>query len=569
MTPPKNTSNDPVKQYALDVVEGREIAGPLVRKACQRHLDDLEHGHERGLWWDWPAAEYVIGYFRDVLRLAGGEHEGRPFILQPSQMFIVGSIFGWKGEDGARRFRVAYIEQAKGSGKSPLAAGIGLYMLTADGESRAEVYAAAVDKDQAKVLFRDAVAMVNQSEALSARIKASGGPGREFNLAHLESGSFFKPISSESKGRGKSGPRPHCAILDEVHEHPTAAMVEFMRAGTKGRKQALVLMITNSGVVDPGSVCWQYHEYSDRLLDGLEENDALFAYVCGLDKGDSWQDLDKLPIAKKANPLVDVGVPPIKYLAEQVREAKGMPSKASIVRRLNGCEWVESIDPWISKEVWDLNGAPVDEGSLEGRSCFAALDLSKRHDLTALVLIFPNDDEPADVLVYAWTPEQGLRDREHRDKAPYLLWVEQGYLRTTPGPTIDYEFVAQKIGEITKRFTITAMAFDHWHFDDMARELNKAGVDINCIDHAQGHAGMNHSIEAAEEGLKNGMYRHGGNPLLTACVFNVRVVPNAENLRMFEKKKQTARIDAAQSFVMAAGIAASQPVSSDIGAVWV
>src|SRR5690606_21345954 len=120
----------------------------------------------------------VIGYFRDVLRLAGGEHEGKPFELQPWQAFVQGSLFGWKGPDGYRRFRVAFIEAGKGSGKSPMAAGTGLYCLTADDEYRAEVYTAAVDKDQAKVLFRDAVAMVDQSPQLSARIQKSGGAGR-------------------------------------------------------------------------------------------------------------------------------------------------------------------------------------------------------------------------------------------------------------------------------------------------------------------------------------------------------------------------------------------------------
>ena len=218
-----------------------------MRLACKRHLDDLGPWAGAGATWDREASDRAIGFFRDVLRLNGGEHEGKPFILHESQEFIVGSLFGWKGRDGFRRFRVAFVEIGKGNGKSPLAAGIGLYMLMADKEPRAEIYAAAVDKDQAQILFRDAVAMVDQSPQLASRLVKERRIRREWNLADLKTGSFFRPIASEHRGRGKSGPRPHCALLDEVHEHPTDAMVEFMRAGTKGRRQALIFMITNSG----------------------------------------------------------------------------------------------------------------------------------------------------------------------------------------------------------------------------------------------------------------------------------------------------------------------------------
>lgn len=164
----------------------------------------------------------------------------------------------------------------------PLSAGIGLYCLTADKEPRAEVYAAATKKDQAMVLFRDAVAMVDQSPALSARIQKSGGAGKEWNLAFLQAGSFFRPISSDD---GQSGPRPHCALIDEVHEHKSNQVVEMMRAGTKGRRQALIFMITNSGH-DKTSVCYDYHEYGRKVSAGSIEDDSFFAFICSLDEGD-------------------------------------------------------------------------------------------------------------------------------------------------------------------------------------------------------------------------------------------------------------------------------------------
>lgn len=579
--PPAISTLDAVEQYARDVVERREIAGPLVRLACQRHLDDLRDGAARGLLWDWPAAERVFGYFEHVLKLAGGEAEGKDFILHSSQKFIVGSLFGWKTADGARRFRVAYIEIAKGNGKSPLAAGIGLYMLTADGENRAEVYAAAVDKDQARILFRDAVAMVDQSEELDARITRSGGVGKEWNLAFLERSSFFRPISSESRGRGKSGPRPHCALLDEVHEHPTDAMVEFMRAGTKGRKQALILMITNSGVVDPTAVCYVYHEYVTRLMHGLEVNDSFFGFVAGLDgprketaadgtvteiPGDSWTDP---AVWRKANPLLGVSITE-KYLQEQVREALGMPSKASLVRRLNFCEWVESADPFIELDLWNANGGEVNVEALAGRSCVGGVDLSGKNDLSSVTLVFDEDDDgKKDVLAFFWTPEEGVAERAKRDKAPYEMWIGDGLLTTTPGPTIDYAFIAQQIGELTKRYHIRAVAFDRWRIDDLRRELESEGVDVDLVEHGQGFKDMDPSIEALEDGLKKRKFRHGQNAILTTCVFNVRVEKNAAGLRMFSKRKATGRIDGAVSFCMAEGLSVSFAQPVEPGATWI
>ena len=201
MKTPKKTSStsssadDPVTQYAQEVNSRERIAGPDIRNACARHLKDLKQGKKRGLVWDLDESNKAIRYYRTVLKLNGGEYEGKPFELLPWQRFIVGSLFGWKAQDGYRRFRVAYVETGKGSGKSPLAAGVALKGLLADGESRAEIYAAATKKDQAMILFRDAVAMVQQSPELSKRLITSGTGQNIWNLAYLKTGSFFRPIT--------------------------------------------------------------------------------------------------------------------------------------------------------------------------------------------------------------------------------------------------------------------------------------------------------------------------------------------------------------------------------------
>ena len=232
-SPDNNLPGDPVTRWALAVGAGDIVAGPHVRASCARHLRDLVDAGERGLIWDQDQVKRVLDFFPGVLCLAGGQFEGNPFRLHPSQQFVIGSLFGWKRRDGRRRFRRAYIEQGKGNGKSPLAAGIGMYCLVADGEQRAEVYAAASIKSQAMVLFRDAVAMWQQSGALGARLTPSGG-NPIWNLADLKSGSFFRPISSEED---HSGPRPSCALCDEIHEHRNGHMIEMLERGFKFRRQ--------------------------------------------------------------------------------------------------------------------------------------------------------------------------------------------------------------------------------------------------------------------------------------------------------------------------------------------
>ncbi|MFZ5575557.1 MAG: terminase large subunit domain-containing protein, partial [Pseudomonadota bacterium] len=206
----KTTSRDPVTRYARAVVNGKIIAGPHVRDACRRHLTDLEQAPARGFFFDLEKVERAIGFYRDVLRLNGGEFEGRAYELLDWQAFVVGSVFGWVDAEGFRRFRLAYVETAKGSGKSPLAAGVGLYGMVADGEPRAEIYAAATKKDQAMILFRDAVAMRDLSPELSRRLVKSGVGENAWNMAYHATGSFFRPISADD---GQSGPRPHISLL--------------------------------------------------------------------------------------------------------------------------------------------------------------------------------------------------------------------------------------------------------------------------------------------------------------------------------------------------------------------
>lgn len=569
--------SDPATAYAESVLAGDTIAGPHVRDACSRHIDDLTEGRERGLLWQPEHAERVARYFRVVLRLNGGEHEGKPFLLEPWQAFVTGSLFGWVRKDGGRRFRQAFVETGKGSGKSPLAAGIGMYGLTSDSEARAEVYAAATKKDQAMILFRDAVAMVDQSPRLTDELTKSGG-NPVWNLAHLRSSSFFRPISSDD---GQSGPRPHIALLDEVHEHRNAMMVDMMRAGTKKNRRALIFMITNAGF-DRQSVCFALHEYGSKVAGRHLEDDAFFAYICAMDEGEDPltdepdPDLGYPQSWAKANPSIGVTIP-ASYLEEQVREARGMPSKESIVRRLNFCQWVDAASPWIDGDLW--RACEVEElEAPRARKLYLALDLSGKRDLVAMAAASPDDDDGFDAWVQFWTPGDTLRDREATDRVPYSAWVQQGHLHAPPGRSIDYAYIAQEFAKVHAEAEIAALAFDPYRMEDFARELDELGIPywyfegpekppgdgIMLVRHGQGYGGGNstsslwmpRSIGVLEDAVLAGKLRVRKNPVLTWNSASAVIEQDAQANKKWEKRKSTGRIDGIVALSMAVGAAA-------------
>jgi len=548
----KATSDDPVTEYAQSIVDGVRIAGPHVRAQCARHLKDLKEGKKRGLVWNVEESNKAQRFYSNVLKLNGGDFEGKPFVLLPWQQFVIGSLFGWQGADGYRRFRVAYVETAKGSGKSPLAAGVGMKGLVADNEPRAEIYSAATKKDQAMILFRDAVAMVDQSPELGKRLQKSGTGERCWNLAYAAQGAFFRPISSDD---GQSGPRPHIGLIDELHEHKTNTVVEMMRAGTKSRRQAMIFMITNAGHNRMGP-CWGYHEYSAKVAAGDVVDDAFFPYVCSLDENDDpFQDE---ACWLKANPsLQDADLPGMKYIREQVVEAKGMPSKEAIVRRLNFCQWTDAESPWISGEVWKGAQQDFDWQDLRGRRAVAGLDLSSTTDLTGMVfLVEPIESgEPWKLVPFAWLPDVELQRKADTDRVPYIQWRAEGYLDTTPGRAISKRVILQKLSAMCDFFDIIAVGYDRWRIEDLISLASDDGISLPEMKPVgQGYKDFSPAIETFERMLLNGEIAHAGHKVLDWCMSNAVIEQDGAENRKLSKEKATGRIDLAVAAVMAAGL---------------
>jgi len=584
---------DPVLAYAEDVLTGRIVAGPHVRNACRRHLDDMKHGPARGLTWDLAAAMRFIRFCPDVLRLAQGKFEGAPFVLEPSQAFIYGSVFGWKRADGARRFRRVYVEIGKGNGKSPGAGAVGMYCLVADGEAQAEVYAGASQKSQAMVIFRSAVMMWKQSPALAARLTPSGG-NPVWNLADLKTGSFFRPISTDE---AHSGPMPSCALLDEIHEHRDGSMVEMMERGFKSRRQPLLVMITNSGS-DRNSVCWQEHLHAVRVAAGTMTpddaatyvgeplDDASFSYVCALDKGDD--PLEDESCWVKANPLIDVTMPRDE-LRRAFAQAKAIPGKLNNVLRLHACVWTDSDSAWMSRAALEACLDDFDPAELTGEPVFCGIDLSGSQDLTALAFVAPtglverpNADGTGTVMlptfdawVEAWTPGDTIRERGLRDQAPYETWVEQGWLNAPPGKQVRLDFVAARVAEAAAEYRIEALAYDRYAYRKMEDELDGLGLDIPQFEHPQGGKRraklpdeftnddrleglwMPGSLATLETLILERRIRIRRSPVTIAACMSAAVESDPFGNRWFSKRKATNRIDAIVALAMAVGAATS------------
>jgi phage terminase large subunit-like protein len=588
---------DRTRAYAEAVVSGDIVAGPHVRNACRRHLLDLESGGDRGLWFDCDAAERAFEYFEGVLKLSEGQFEGRAFQLHASQAFIIGSLFGWKQADGKRRFRRAYIEQGKGNGKSPLAGGIGLYGMTADGEAGAQIYAAAAKREQAGILFADAVKMVKQSPALAKRLEFSGGPGREFNIAHHTSGSFFRPVSRDT-GKTGSGPRPYFVLADEVHELPDRKILEMLERGFKFRRNPLLFMITNSGS-DRNSVAWEEHEHAVKVAAGHTEavndptfvgeplDDTTFSYVCALDEGDD--PLTDSACWVKANPLLGVTITE-EYLSKTVAQARAIPGQLNGILRLHFCIWTDAETAWMTRATLDPCLDEFDIEQHKGEPVWVGLDLSQNRDITALGAVVrtgtdANNKPLYDAWIEAWTPGDTLDARELRDRVPYRLWAQQGYIHAPRGESISYRHVAQTLAEYADRFDVQLVAYDRYAFKRFEEDVDELGLSLTFIEHPQGglkkgkpndamaeaakFSGkpaeglwMPGSVRLLEDAMLEGRIRLKKNPVLVSAMMSAVTEEDKWGNHWLAKTRSINKIDAAIALAMAIGAAHAAPAAA-------
>ena len=548
---------DRATDYARKVTEGAIVAGPHVRAVCWRHLEDMRRTNH-GCEWQPELAARAISWFEDCVRLGD-----KPFTLFDWQAFNVGAIGGWRRADGTRRFRRWYMETGKGSGKTPLGAGEALGLTVAEQEHRAEGYVCARTMEQALVTYRDIASMVLDTPELRARCRIMGGEN-PYNITYGRTRSFLRRLAAQDKGEGRSGYRPHVVIVDEYHEHATAAMLDMMAAGFKSRRQPLMIITTNAGV-SLTSPCGIEHEYAVKVAHGEIDDPTYFPFVCALDPDD---DIEDERVWIKTNPSLPA-LPGYEYIRNMLAQAKGMPSKRAVAERLLFCIWTEAETPWLDPDIFDA--ALVDDLKREGEPV-AALDLSARTDLTAGVLTW-SYPEYLECETVIWSPRDTLQQRAIDDQAPYVEWTEAGYMRAYDGTVMDFEAVARWLVECKREYGLRRIAYDAWGFPELIRELKRHGVtvaeegdnpfaDFQLEPHPQGFAqrskgglAMPSSINAAERLFHTRRLRVLRNPALRSAILGAVAVQDESRNRRFVKLKSKTRIDPAVALVMSIGAA--------------
>lgn len=543
----------PVTQYALDVLAGRVVAGLLVRKACERHIEDLASGGERGLRWDLDAASKAIGFFPLLRHYKGewgphpGKPQGDPIVLEPWQQFVVGSAFGWKRHDGTRRFREVYLEVAKKNGKTLMAAGIGILLAFFDNEAGAEVYSIATKRDQAKFVWLDAKQMVQKNPSLAARIHAYA-----LTLADEGTASFFRPLGRDS-GEGEQGFNPHGGIVDELHVIEERDSIDNLETGVSARRQPMIWKITTAGVKRE-SIWAEERSDAVAVVEGRATDDSMLVLVYTLDEGDDPFDEEVWP---KANPNLGVSVI-LDTLRTQAEKAKRSPGKQAAFLRFRMNVPTGVATRAIDIDEWDAcSGLTADEGYeawaertfMPGRSAYGGLDLASVRDLTALILLFRDDEGIYDALCRFWCPEEGIDHRSRVDGVPYADWVRDGYLIATPGNVTDYAFVKAEHLALAEEFEIIDIGYDRWNATQLATDLQADGATMFPI--AQTQAGLGPGWRELEKLILERRVRHGGHPILRWMAGNVEVETDAAGNQKPSKAKSTERIDGMVALDMA------------------
>ena len=435
-----------VRSYAASVRSGELPSCRYVQLAVERWYRDWERDD---IYFDKSAFVRVVKFSR-MLKHYKGEYAGRVIELEPWQMFVVANIFGWKWKSTrARRFTYADVYVPRKNGKTTFASVIALYMLILDGEAAAEVYAAAVDKAQAKICFDSSCEIIKNSD-FSDYVRVF----RKGSIVVEDTASAYKPLSKDTKN--KDGLNIHCGICDERHAWRTNEIYEVLKTGVGARKQPLIFSISTAGT-DTSYPYYSDLEFLRQVLLGIKEKDNHFIMLYEPDEGDRWDDPETW---KKVNPNFGVSLSE-KYMEEECREAKdkgGSTLAAFQTKNLN--MWVDAPEVWIPDDDVAANNKDFDSGSLEGKECYVGIDLASKADITATAFFFPS----VMAVKFLFTvPEGKIQDRGvENDLVDYRKWAEQGWITVAPGKVLDNDWYLEQLFNELRLYDIKCIAYDPW-----------------------------------------------------------------------------------------------------------
>lgn len=560
------------EQYIARVMDGTEIVCKTVRQAVERHVKDLERSHTETLdipgrpaypfYFD-PAAGVRVCKLFSILRPSKWP---TALVLQPWQICMICLLYGWKRRsDKTRRFRIGFIMLPRKTGKSALLSGFALNALTADGERGAEVYSAALVEEQARRVFDEAVAMRDGTPLLRNQVvKVGDQPCRRLRVK--ETNSEFRPLSRDKDSI--QGTNPSFACCDEVHVWKGRGAWDDIRYGMEARSQPLLIAITTAPTADDTtSICNTLLEYSHKVLEGVIPDDAFFCWITSLDPEDAWDDETKWI---KACPNLGVTVK-IESMRQMALEAANQPESLNAFKRYSLNIRVDAADQPISTEDWNMcSRAPRHTSDLrisrllrehtiktmKGRICFAGLDLAIIDDTSALVLVFPPmfPGEKWRFLPYFWIPDENIKRRVEKDRVPYDIWRDYGFLTTTPGKTTDFEWIAGRIMDISKTYDLRELAYDPALASGLIKLLLTSGLkDEKLVKYSQ--TAMNYAAPCGDfvRTIVRKELEHDGDPVLRWHITNLRWKKNYTGLIMPDKERSSEKIDGAAAAIMGYG----------------
>ena len=538
--------------YARDVVAGKVVACKWHRLACQRHLKDLERAESGEFAYVWNPdltdlngkpyrpAERICKFAELMPHIKGDwAARGQLIKLERWQVFILASIFGWVHKvTFKRRFRVADIIVPRKNAKSTLAAVIGNFMLSADGEFGAEVYSGATSQDQAMEVFRPALLM---ARATPRFVQAYGIMVNVSNLSIAENNSKFEPVI----GKPGDGASPSCAIVDEYHEHKTSELFDTMQTGMGARSQPLILVITTAGS-DISGPCYLHQVELQKILEGTIENDQRFGIVFTMDDDDDWtSDL----ALQKANPNYGISID-AEYLQLQQRDAVADTRKQNVFKTKHLNVWVAAASPWLNLHNLQQSGdsaLSIESHAWDG--CVAGLDLASKQDIASRVQLCWRDlDDGRHYYAFSrnYVPQSTVDKPEN---AHYQAWVHSGHLIATPGNMIDLEQIQEELIEDASQVHIREVAKDPWGGHQLGANLAAEGFTV--VDIPQQVRYLSDPMKEIAAVVDAGRFHHDGNPAYVWMLSNVEVQED-RNENIFPRKSRASnKIDAAVATIVA------------------
>jgi phage terminase large subunit-like protein len=503
---------------------------------------DLKRAQGKSPPFEWSPqnANRACEFIEDLPHVEGSWSKNNLIKLEPAQVFFLCNLFGFRRQDGSRRYTSALFAVARKNAKSTLAAAILLYCFCCEPEIGPQVLSAATTGDQARIVWSVAKRMVvklpDLQEAFTLEPFANA-------IARYEVGGTFKPINA--KASTQDGLNPSALSFDELHAHKTRDLFDVLRSAAGARKNPLFLYTTTEGYENAGP--WQeIRTFGQQVLDGIVEADHFLAMYYGLDEEDD--DFDESRWIK-ANPLLGVSVT-LDKMREYAGEAKQQPGALAEfrIKRLN--RRATSAEGFIDLLRWRKCSGAVDLPSLEGAECWAGLDLASTRDMCALTLLW-NVDAVWYVWVHYWVPSQAVDQRNERGTIRYQPWVASGYITVTDGDATDYDVIERDILALFSRFKPTEVAFDAWNAQQLCNNLMSAGVPM--VQFVQGPKSFHPAMQALELAYTNGKVCHGNNPVLNWNAANLIARKDVNNNMAPDKKKSPDKIDGMVALLMAMG----------------